>query len=126
FPHQEPIRVNRRTLLKQAACGFGYLAFAGLCAAAKSSAAQPGPLTPKAPHHPARARRVIFLFMHGGPSQTDTFDYKPRLNRESGQPCPFKLPNVLATDDERYKKLPPLLGSPWTFRQRGASGLWVS
>ncbi|HEV2668810.1 MAG TPA: hypothetical protein VG324_28085, partial [Blastocatellia bacterium] len=51
FPHQEPIRVNRRTLLKQAACGFGYLAFAGLCAAAKSSAAQLGPLSPKTPHH---------------------------------------------------------------------------
>lgn len=124
LPHQEPIRVNRRTLLKQAACGFGYLAFAGLCAAAKSSAAQLGPLSPKPPHHPARAKRVIFLFMHGGPSQTDTFDYKPRLNRESGQPCPFKLPQAFGED--KAKKTPPLLGSPWSFRQHGQSGLWVS
>jgi hypothetical protein len=124
FPHQEPIRVNRRTLLKQAACGFGYLAFAGLCAAAKSSAAQLGPLSPKTPHHPPRAKRVIFLFMHGGPSQTDTFDYKPRLNRESGQPCPFKLPQAFGED--KAKKTPPLLGSPWSFRQHGQSGLWVS
>jgi hypothetical protein len=124
FPRQEPIRVNRRTLLKQAACGFGYLAFAGLCAAAKSSAAQLGPLSPKMPHHRPRAKRVIFLFMHGGPSQTDTFDYKPRLNRESGQPCPFKLPQAFGED--KVKKTPPLLGSPWSFRQHGQSGLWVS
>lgn len=88
---QQPPRFDRRTLLKRAACGFGYLAFAGLCAEAKSQSTQAGPLSPKAPHHPPRAKCVIFLFMHGGPSQTDTFDYKPRLNRESGQPCPFKL-----------------------------------
>jgi len=124
---EEPIRLDRRTLLKGAACGFGYLAFAGLCAASRSPAAQPGPLAPKTPHHPPRAKRVIFLFMHGGPSQMDTFDYKPRLNRESGQPCPLELPNAFG-DDEKYKnkKIPSLLGSPWAFRQHGQSGLWVS
>jgi len=111
--------IDRRTLLKRAACGFGYLAFAGLCAGSSAS-----PLAPKPPHHRARARRVIFLFMHGGPSQTDTFDYKPRLNRESGQPCPFEPPTAFGND--KAKKVPPLLGSPWEFRQRGASGLWVS
>jgi hypothetical protein len=101
FGPREPIRFDRRTLLKRAACGFGYLAFAGLCAESKSQSDLPGPLSPKTPHHQPRAKRVIFLFMHGGPSQTDTFDYKPRLNRESGQPCPFSLPK--AFDDENSK-----------------------
>jgi hypothetical protein len=126
FGRPEPIRLDRRTLLKQTAVGFGYLAFAGLCAEASQPSAKPGPLAPKTPHHRPRARRVIFLFMHGGPSQTDTFDYKPRLNREDGQPCPFKLPNRSAADGEKSKKVPPLLGSPWKFRQHGDSGLWVS
>ena len=123
----EPVWLNRRAMLKRAATGFGYLAFAGLCAEASQAAAAPGSLSPKTPHHRPRAKRVIFLFMHGGPSQTDTFDYKPRLNRESGQPCPFKLPTAFG-DDEKYKgkNIPPLLGSPWNFRQRGAAGLWVS
>src|SRR6185369_12960281 len=127
FGHQEPVRFDRRTLLKRAACGFGYLAFAGLCAESSPQPSLPGPLSPKTPHHRPRAKRIIFLFMHGGPSQTDTFDYKPRLNRESGQPCPFKLPTAFG-DDEKYKgkNIPPLLGSPWNFRQRGAAGLWVS
>jgi hypothetical protein len=123
-----PVGLNRRAMLKRAATGFGYLAFAGLCAEASSASLAPSALSPKAPHHRARAKRVIFLFMHGGPSQTDTFDYKPRLNRESGQPCPFQLPTAFG-DDEKYKdkkNIPPLLGSPWNFRQRGASGLWVS
>src|SRR6185295_5318314 len=102
FAYQEPVRFDRRTMLKRAACGFGYLAFAGLCAESGAASTGSGPLAPKEPHHPARARRVIFLFMHGGPSQTDTFDYKPRLNRESGQPCPFKLPGTL-DGDEKYK-----------------------
>ena len=124
FGHQEPIRFDRRTLLKRAACGFGYLAFAGLCAESSPQSVLPGPLSPKTPHHRPRAKRVIFLFMHGGPSQTDTFDYKPRLNRESGQPCPFQLPKALG--DEKFKKVPPLLGSPWQFRQHGQSGLWIS
>jgi hypothetical protein len=121
FGIQEPSRLDRRTMLKQAAAGFGYLAFAGLCAEANPPSEGPGSLTPKTPHHPPRAKRVIFLFMHGGPSQTDTFDYKPRLNRESGEPCPFDLPSAQAR-----RSLAPLLGSPWKFRQHGRSGLWVS
>jgi hypothetical protein len=121
FGIQEPIRLDRRTMLKQVAGGFGYLAFAGLCAEANPPSLGTGPLAPKAPHHPPRAKRVIFLFMHGGPSQTDTFDYKPRLNRENGEPCPFELPSAQAR-----RNLAPLLGSPWKFRQHGRSGLWVS
>src|SRR5215510_9020215 len=124
--YSNAVRFDRRTLLKRAACGFGYLAFTGLCAESKAAATQPGPLSPKAPHHSARAKRVIFLFMHGGPSQTDTFDYKPRLNRESGQSCPFPLPNAFGNEKDKNKKIPLLLGSPWQFRQRWQSGLWVS
>ena len=71
------------------------------------------------PHVPPRAKRVIFLFMHGGPSQVDTFDPKPMLDRHDGQPLPFELPpNIDAK--------PTLMKSPWPFRQRGRSGLWVS
>ena len=71
------------------------------------------------PHVPPRAKRVIFLFMHGGPSQVDTFDPKPMLDRHDGQPLPFELPpNIDAK--------PTLMKSPWPFRQRGQSGLWVS
>ena len=83
----QPIGISRRGLLKEAACGFGYLAFAGL--AAQAAAAERNPLAAKAPHFAARARRVIFMFMHGGPSQVDTFDYKPTLARYAGEPAPF-------------------------------------
>jgi Protein of unknown function (DUF1501) len=68
----QPIGTSRRALLKDAACGFGYLAFAGL--ASHAAAAERNPLAAKPPHFPARAKRVIFMFMHGGPSQVDTFD----------------------------------------------------
>jgi hypothetical protein len=127
FLGQQPsIPMDRRAMLKRAAAGFGYLAFAGLCAeAAGPSSATRGPLLPRTPHHRPRAKRVIFLFMHGGPSQTDTFDYKPRLNRENGNPSPFQRPGVLA-DGRRNRTPPPLLASPWKFRRHGASGLWVS
>ncbi len=108
------MRPSRRDALKTAASGFGYLAFAGLStwAAAEKSA---GPLAPKKPHIAARAKRVIFLCMEGGPSHVDTFDFKPRLNADG--------------DKEIGKGRVPtakLLASPWQFRQHGQSGLWVS
>lgn len=101
--------IPRRQLLKSLSCGFGYTAFAGLAAEAargerQSTAPQPG-------HYEGPAKRVIFMFMRGGPSQMDTFDYKPELNRRDG---------------EQYGKKDKLFGSPWKFRQRGESGLWVS
>ncbi|MGI9472626.1 MAG: DUF1501 domain-containing protein [Rubripirellula sp.] len=71
------------------------------------------------PHVAPRIRRVIFLFMHGGPSHVDTFDYKPMLAKQDGKPLPFALPpNIDA--------VPKLLNGPWKFKQRGQSGLWVS
>jgi hypothetical protein len=100
-------------MLQSAACGFGSVAFAGIAHAAGE----------RAPHHLPRAQRVIFLFMHGGPSHVDTFDYKPELQKRSGQRLPFApAKNLDPTATSQAK----LLGSPWKFRQHGDSGLWVS
>ena len=78
------------------------------------------PLAPRPPHFPARAKRVIFLFMHGGPSQVDTFDYKPLLERDHGKPLPFAKPRVVSG------KTGNLLRSPFKFQRYGQSGIAVS
>ncbi|MEZ5977187.1 MAG: DUF1501 domain-containing protein [Planctomycetota bacterium] len=78
------------------------------------------PLAPRRPHFAPRAKRVIFLFMHGGPSQIDTFDHKPLLRRDDGKPLPFAKPRV------QFAKTGNLLASPWKFAQYGESGQWVS
>lgn len=101
--------LTRRQILQSVSAGFGYLAFAGLAAADQS--ANQNPLAPRSPHFAARAKRVIFLCMSGGPSHVDTFDYKPQLTKDHGK---------------RGKYGGSLLRSPWDFRQRGQSGLWIS
>jgi hypothetical protein len=106
--------LTRRELLQVSSAGFGSLALAGMLQASS------GPLTVKPPHFPAKAKRVIFLFMHGGPSQVDTFDYKPLLKRDHGKPLPFKRPKVVSSETFN------LLQSPWAFKQYGQSGAWVS
>ncbi len=120
FPIGE--RPTRRRLLQSTACGFGYLALAGLLSRSQKASAAPStnPLAPKPPHFPARAKRVIFLFMQGGPSHVDTFDPKPRLARDNGNA--FSFPNDRTRKVESFK----LLQSPWSFRQHGQSGIWVS
>ena len=130
----EPL-ISRRGLLRGTAAGFGYLALADLLTGTSRAAggdsasghAPPGaraneasPLAPKAPHFAPRAKRVIFLFMHGGPSQVDTFDYKPLLQRDHGKPLPFAKPRVVSSQTGN------LLKSPWKFARHGQSGLWVS
>lgn len=105
---------NRRDVLKTAACGFGSLAFSGISTAST---------LPRGLHHLPRAKRVIFLFMHGGPSQVDTFDYKPLLQRDDGKRLPFAPAKNLDPSATSQAKL---LGSPWKFRQHGESGLWGS
>ncbi len=102
-----------------AACGmgFGALALRGIL---NAESLPPGGLAARTPQLPATAKRVIFLFMHGGPSSIDTFDYKPRLQRDSGKPLPFAKPRV------QFAETGNLLGSPWEFRQHGQSGQWVS
>src|SRR5262245_27956682 len=109
------LTLSRRNALKSFASGFGYLAFAGLAheAAAKDAAARTaGGLAPKEPHFAARAKRVIFLCMNGGPSHVDLFDYKPALSEKSGQPFPGSLGGGAK-----------LLGSPFKFAQHGEAGI---
>ena len=113
-------RLSRRDLLKVSSTGFGHLALAGLLAQEQARGAAVDPLAIKEPHFPARAKRVIFLFMHGGPSQIDTFDYKPLLKRDHGKPLPFARPKVVSSETFN------LLQSPWQFKQYGQSGAWVS
>ena len=108
---------SRRALLRQTACGFGAIALRALLAAEENE----NPLAPKAPHFPARAQRVIFLFMHGGPSHLDTFDPKPRLERDHGKPLPFKRPLTFAEE-----QVGALLKSPFAFKKHGQSGIEIS
>ncbi len=110
---------SRRHLMKTSAAGFASLAMAGLLAS-ESRADSSGPTAAIPPQFPARAKRVIFLFMKGGPSHVDTFDPKPMLDRDHGKPLPFPLPEVT------FAKQGNLLRSPWKFRQYGESGLPVS
>ena len=102
---------TRRDILRQMSCGFGYVAFAGLTARGAATPAL-GPLAPKAPHFPAKVKRVIFLTMRGGPSHVDTFDYKPKLTADTDKPG--KRPGT------------KLLGSKWKFSPSGKSGLYIS
>ncbi len=122
--HTRPL--SRREMLQQSGVGFGSLALAGLFADA-SIADEPtvsnlrsNPLAIRPPHFPAKAKRIIFLFMHGGPSQVDTFDYKPQLEKDDGKPVPFDKPRVVSG------KTGSLLKSPWKFRPYGECGYYVS
>jgi hypothetical protein len=114
--------LSRRELLRSASAGFGSVALAGLLGQEqlRAAAQSANPLAIKEPHFAPKAKRVIFLFMHGGPSQVDTFDYKPLLKRDHGKPLPFQRPKVVS--GQTYN----LLKSPWEFKQYGQSGMWVS
>ncbi len=110
---------SRRDMLRQAACGFGSLALAGL--ADEQAAAAGNPLAPRPPHFPPRAKRVIFLFMQGGVSHVDSFDYKPRLDKDDGKTLVFDDARVLANTGKRgssQRVMKPL----WKFAQHGQCG----
>ena len=111
---------TRRHLLQSSAVGFPMLALRGLLEADTSFGQGPNPLASRLAHHAPRAKRILFLFMKGGPSQVDTFDHKPRLQKDHGKPLPFDKPRVQFADTGK------LLGSPWTFSQYGECGLPVS
>lgn len=113
--------MSRRAALRAAGCGFGYLSLAGLMRDAGLLGAPVNPLAPKQPHFEPKAKRVIFLFMHGGPSSIDTFDPKERLTRDHGKPLPFKRPLAFADGPPG-----PLMKSPWEFKNGGRSGIPVS
>ncbi|HWB98333.1 MAG TPA: DUF1501 domain-containing protein [Bryobacteraceae bacterium] len=113
--------ISRRALLRNTACGFGTLGLIDLVAGSGSAAEPANPMAPRKPHFEPRAKRVIFLFMHGGPSSIDTFDPKPRLEKDNGKPLPFKRPLTFAEGH-----MGGLMKSPWQFKQYGESGLPVS
>jgi hypothetical protein len=114
--------LTRRELLWRSAVGFGGVALTALLneAGRAGEAARNDPLAPRPPHFEPCAKRVIFLFMHGGPSQVDTFDYKPLLERDDGKPLPFAKPRVVSSETGN------LLRSPFKFTQHGQCGRWVS
>src|SRR5690349_5380326 len=121
-----PLPTTRREMLIQAANGFGAMALAALLQE-PSYGAEPAPAASAArtraartAHFPARARSVIFLFMDGGPSQVDTFDPKPRLERENGQKIKMDVPPT------QFDNVGTVLKSPWEFRRYGKSGIPVS
>ena len=111
-----PHEFSRRELLQGVSSGFAYVAFAGLSSMATGASPNDSPLSRKAPHFPARAKRVIFLYMNGAPSHVDAFDYKPELSLADGKSSsrPGRIPGA------------KLMGSPRKFEKRGASGLWIS
>ncbi|MEX2118687.1 MAG: DUF1501 domain-containing protein [Pirellulales bacterium] len=108
-------------MLARCANGFGAVALAALAQPpASGAAAEAGPFAPRPAHFAARARQVIFLFMDGGPSQVDSFDPKPRLAKEHGQPIKMKTPPT------QFNNVGTVMQSPWAFRQHGQSGIPVS
>ncbi len=109
----------RREALRQMGAGFGALALNVLLA---EEALADNPLAVRGSHFPARAKRVIMLFMFGGPSHIDTFDPKPQLTRDSGKPLPFAKPRIVSFP----RRGGDLIGSPFEFQRRGESGADVS
>ena len=131
--YQQPERpLSRRAWLRAAGLGFGSIGLtarlaedARLLAAANPQSAihnpqSNNPLAPQLPHFEPKAKRVIFLFMHGGPSSIDSFDPKERLIRDHGKPLPFKRPLAFAG------AAGPLMKSPWAFKHAGQSGIPIS
>ena len=114
--------LTRRSFLQNGSAGFGWLALAGLLADDARADSDPHPVgNSRAPHFQPRVRSVIFCFMDGGPSHVDTFDPKPMLTKHQGEKAGGHVTNTLYKDGNRV-----WLGSPWKFRKRGQSGLWVS
>src|SRR5436190_2218813 len=127
MPHVPRFR-SRRDFLYQAGGGFGALALTGLLQRDGLLGAEPqkpavAPFAPKAPHFPAKAERVLFLFMEGGPSHIDLFDPKPELTRLNGQKLPPSFGTVMTPMGTGGNNL---LASKRKFQQHGQSGLWVS
>ncbi len=114
-------RMNRRAFLSRWAGGLGSLALAHLLAQERGLVqAAADPLATRVPHHPAKARSVICLFQHGGPSQMDLFDPKPELNRRHGTRYQGEL------ETHFHTQMGNVLGSPYRFARRGRAGIEMS
>src|SRR5436190_18480861 len=118
-----PVPPTRRDFLARAGGGFGMIALASMLAE-QGLLAQPGnPLAPRQPHHEPRAKRVIFLFVSGGPSHLELFDPKPDLQRLHGQPLPESFGSVATRRNVERNRL---LATCRSFRKHGQSGIDVS
>ena len=114
-----PMNLSRREMLSRTANGFGLMALGGLMEGERAFGEQ----LKSGLHHKAKAKSVIFLYMDGGPSQVDTFDYKPLLEKYAGKSPYDVMEKVEATQFDAIGKILP---SPWKFKQHGESGLLVS
>ncbi len=119
-------RIGRRAALSRLACGFGSVALATLMPKWSSAAGFHGdeengiPGLPGLPHHTPKAKNVIYLYMDGGPSQVDTFDPKPQLEKDNGKPFGMKM------EPTQFNNVGNTLASPWNFNNYGECGLPVS
>src|SRR5687767_10014643 len=122
--------MTRREILKRATLGFGSVAlmdalarrsFASLLSAGATPRVA-GPLAVRSPHFPARAKRVIYIFLDGGLSQVDSYDYKPLLQRDDGKP----LPASIAKPKFSFAPTGQILRSPFKWKQWGNCGMWAS
>src|SRR4051794_5246930 len=110
-----PRPLTRREMLRRCASGFGAVALAALLAEEGRADDAPGASPSGGRHHPARAQNVIFLYMDGGPSQLDTFDPKPLLEKYHG-----KDPHeVFAVEPTQFNNVGKVMASPWKFHPRG-------
>ncbi len=125
FRNMNASLLTRRQILSRAGGGFGMLALAGMLkdeGLAATTAASLDPLAPRPGHFPAKAQSVIWLFMNGGPSHVDCWDYKPELEQRDGQELTgFDQNTGFFTD-----QVGPLMKSPFQFAQHGECGAWVS
>jgi hypothetical protein len=120
--HSMPRPVTRRDALRVMGVGFGLVGLGGAVgnsAQAAGIGAAPSPLAPKPPHFPAKAKHIIYLFLSGGLSQVDSFDYKPMLDKYDGKPMPYDKPETQFITGN-------LMKSPFHFKQYGQNGTWVS
>ena len=123
-----PQPLSRRKMLDQCANGFGAVALAALMAesdfgdGAQAATAKNklSPFAPRKTHFPPKVKHVIYLYMDGGPSQMDTFDPKPRLQKESGKPFAMQI------EPTQFNNIGTTMGSPWKFANHGESGIAVS
>ena len=121
------MRVSRRDLLQQSACGFGAVALSALLGAERrggglhaAAPATDSAFAPREPHFAPKCTRIVFLYMDGGPSQVDTWDPKPRLREEHGKPF------AMRKEPTQFNNNGNTLGSPWEFQQHGECGTPVS
>ena len=121
--------LSRREMLRCCSNGFGAVALSALLAdpafgaKARTGTDPSRPLAPQLPHWQPKARNVILLYMEGGVSQVDTFDYKPLLSRYHGRAPQEVIGKLEAT---QFQEVGGILKSPWNFQQYGQSGIWVS